>query len=453
MPTESGGTGASDGTGDGGIAGDGDDTLRTGGDGNGAGGIATGGFGAGGSEGGGTGGESDSGTGGEGTGSAGGTGGEGSGGASTAVLDGPCDIHEAAATPCAVAYSPIRRLKSDYTGPLYQVRVGSSLHNIGGERVTNPEDAPEANLPYQTEPELGTLLNIPQTADGFVDASVLEASCSTAEGDGLPLCTVSLIYDQSGNGTDLSVAQGGLPNGGTFGEYDDFETVMDGAARLTVGGRTAYSLYMDVRNGYRIEEEGAHMPVDQDPQGIYMLADGTHAGELCCFEFGNVQRSPAGFSESNSLFFGEAFWGTGAGTAPWFGADFETGVWMGGSEEGDPGWGSLVSSSYPPNEDNPPMAGVEFALGILKTDDDTDFTYALRMANISTASALTTAYKGPHPRNYPPNNRGAVTLGVGGTNQNNSYGTFYEGAIVAGFPDDEVELAVMQNIQAVGYGE
>jgi hypothetical protein len=42
---------------------------------------------------------------------------------------------------------------------------------------------------------------------------------------------------------------------------------------------------------------------------------------------------------------------------------------------------------------------------------------------------------------------------VGGDNSNNSWGTFYEGAIVAGFPNDATELAVMENIQAAGYGQ
>jgi hypothetical protein len=44
-------------------------------------------------------------------------------------------------------------------------------------------------------------------------------------------------------------------------------------------------------------------------------------------------------------------------------------------------------------------------------------------------------------------------LGVGGDNSNNSWGTFYEGAVLAGFPTDDAELAVLQNIKALGYGK
>ena len=49
-------------------------------------------------------------------------------------------------------------------------------------------------------------------------------------------------------------------------------------------------------------------------------------------------------------------------------------------------------------------------------------------------------------------NAGGVILGVSADNSNASWGTFYEGAIVAGFPDDGTEQAVLQNIKAVGYG-
>ena len=48
-------------------------------------------------------------------------------------------------------------------------------------------------------------------------------------------------------------------------------------------------------------------------------------------------------------------------------------------------------------------------------------------------------------------NAGAIVLGVGGDNSNNSWGTFYEGAIVAGYPTDATDLAVFNNIKAVGY--
>ncbi len=369
----------------------------------------------------------------------------------------PCDIYAAAGQECVAAYSTVRSLLSTYTGPLYQVRVGSSEYNIGGERVTNPDQAiaPRgggAVTPYQTTPEPGMLVDIPQTANGIGDAAVLQENCPIGT-----TCTVSLIYDQSGRGNDLPVAKAGRSDGGDYAALDDFETPMNNRAMITIGGQEAHSLYMEPRQGYRLTAPGDGLPLRQEPQGMYMLADGTHAGSACCWDFGNVTPNPVEYSEMNTLFFGEAFWGDGAGQPPWFGADFEAGVWMGGSVAGDPGWGELNATERPPNPQNPSMAGVEFALGFLKTDDDADNTYVLRMADVSTASEIQTAYRGRYPKlsyaGHGTDNKGAVVIGVGGDNSNNSFGTFYEGAIVAGFPDDATELAVMQNIQAAGYGQ
>jgi non-reducing end alpha-L-arabinofuranosidase len=374
-------------------------------------------------------------------------------------VQGPCDIYGAAGQPCVAAYSTVRRLLSTYTGPLYQIRVGSSQFNIGGQLVTNPAQAQLPNaqqggarIPYTTTPQLGELVDIPQTADGFADPAIQLERCPLGT-----TCTVSLIYDQSGRGNHMPVAKGGQNAGGIYAELDDFETVMDARAALTVGGHPVYSLFMQPRQGYRLTTPGNGVPVDQEPQGMYMLADGTHAGNACCWDFGNVTPNPRQFSEMNTLFFGEAYWGDGAGVPPWFGADFEAGVWMGGSVEGQPGWGELNSNNRPPNPNNLSMAGVEFALGFLKTDDDAANTYVLRMANVSTATEVQTAYRGAYPKlsyaGHGADNQGAIVLGVGGDNSNNSFGTFYEGAVVAGFPDDATELAVMQNIQAARYGQ
>jgi hypothetical protein len=52
--------------------------------------------------------------------------------------------------------------------------------------------------------------------------------------------------------------------------------------------------------------------------------------------------------------------------------------------------------------------------------------------------------------------QGAIVLGSGGDccakNTNQSLGTFYEGAIVSGYPSDATDGAVQNNIVAAGYG-
>jgi hypothetical protein len=209
---------------------------------------------------------------------------------------------------------------------------------------------------------------------------------------------------------------------------------------------------MEARQGYRQTKAGSGMATGNQPQGIYMLADGTRTGTACCWDFGNVTTNPKSYAEMNTLFFGVAYWGKGAGNGPWFGADFEAGVWMGGSKPGEPGWGGLDDAKNAPANTNNPSLRVKYALGFQKTAD-TPERYALRMADLQTASSVTTAYAGNYPQGKHLDSKGAVVLGVGGDNSNNSWSTFYEGAIVQGFPPDESENAVLQNLKALGYGQ
>jgi non-reducing end alpha-L-arabinofuranosidase len=199
-----------------------------------------------------------------------------------------------------------------------------------------------------------------------------------------------------------------------------------------------YALYMAQYEGYRppLGVTGKGISIGNKDQGIYELADGTHYGTQCCWDFGSVSPDPNKYVTMNTLFFGTGFWGSGAGSGPWFGGDFEGGVWMGGSA------GSNVTAST-----NPSMK-VPFALGILHTPIG---KYALRVADISTASDLTTAYDGNIPSGKTWGNAGGIVLGVGGDNSNNSYGTFYEGAVTAGAPSNATDLLIMKNIKAVGY--
>lgn len=338
----------------------------------------------------------------------------------TAKSEGPCDIYAAAGTPCAAAYSMVRALSSRYAGPLYQVRNGSSASNTGSGGQTK---------------DIGT------TADGYADTAAQDSFCNGT------ICTVSVLYDQSGNRNDLKVAKRGTSSGGVRAALDDYESSATKGA-VNAGGHRVYSLYMDRYEGYRtpVGVKGTNVPLGSAAQGIYELADGTHVGTACCWDFGNVSTNPTVYGRANSLFFGRAYWGSGAGAGPWFMADFEAGVWAGGSKAGDPGWGGL-SDSHPPNPYNPTM-NVPFALGFLKTSAS---RYAIRVANAQTATTVTTAYAGLPA--VTSNNLGGIVLGVAADNSNNSWGTFYEGALLAGYPSDSSELAVLNNIKAVGYSK
>jgi hypothetical protein len=323
--------------------------------------------------------------------------------------------------PCAAAYSMVRVLSKSYNGPLFQVRAGSSSNNntMSG----------------------GTTKDIMPGPDGFVDSSTVDAACGSG------YCTVSVLYDHSGSGNDLKRAPKGNTAGGATGALDDYESIAT-KGQVTAGGHKVYSLYMNKVEGYRTQTgvTGKNMPKGTEPQGTYMLADGTRNASACCWDFGNVTSNPATeWAFMDTICFGTTWWGTGAGSGPWFGIDFEGGVWTGGTKEGDPGYGALDKVG-PPNMKNPSMDKANFALGFIRVNPT---TYAIRVADLATANDLAEAYNGGVP--VTVNHKGGIVLGVGGDNSNNSLGTFYEGAMVAGFPTNDIEAAVMKNIKDVGY--
>ena len=379
--------------------------VGTGGSGTG-GGNASGGAGGHGNATGGAGGRGTGGNVGGATGSGGATG--GSGGAQPAGM-GPCDIYAAAGQACAAAYSTTRVLNSKYSGPLYQVRKGSSAMNTGSGGMTM---------------DIGAV-------DGYGDAATQDTFCSGST------CTFSIIYDQSGNKNDLKVAPAGCYNDGSA-NTPDYESSATKRS-LTLNGHKVYALYMNAHEGYR-NNKTTNMPLMQTAEGIYELADGKRMGAACCWDFGNAGTDNCNGSVMNTLFFGTAtFWGTGAGSGPWFMGDFEGGVWAGGSGNS--------------NANNPmsPAMNVDYAFGTLKTSGSgSSAQYAIRVGNGQSGS-LTTAYDGKSPKGW--DNKGGIILGIGGDNSNHSLGTFFEGAIVTGRPADTVDAAVLANVQAAGYGK
>jgi hypothetical protein len=195
------------------------------------------------------------------------------------------------------------------------------------------------------------------------------------------------------------------------------------------------------------------MPTGSAAQGVYMLADGTHTGSGCCFDFGNAETNngngPTGAMAALNL--GTSYWGQGAGSTPWFKGDFEAGVWAGGSSCGTPGSGQLTCSGRQANPQNPSMKGIPYAFGILKTGTSSNLAQWVLKTGNGTTNTLTTAYSGTAPANWQL--QGAVVLGTGGDNSNSSWGTFYEGAVTTGQPSDTTDQAVYANILAVGYGK
>ena len=344
-----------------------------------------------------------------GTGGAMGTGGGIGSGGVTAPGTGPCDIYAAAspATPCVAAYGMVRVLASAYGGPLYQVRKGGGSRNTGTGGTTR---------------DIGA-------KDGFADSAAQDTFC------GSDSCTVSILYDQSGNGNDLTVAKKGCYTG-TASE-DDYESSAT-KLPLTVGAHKVYALYMNTHEGYR-NNTTTGMPTGSVAQGIYEVVDGRHFGTACCWEFGNATTDNCygGSGTANALVFGAGYLGTSAGSLPWFTGDFGAGPWV-----RDCGAGVPEDPSC-----NPPVA-YNYAMGVLKTNAT---KVAIRFGNAQSGS-LETAYDGALPVTLG-SMKGGIILGIGTDNSNSSQGTLFEGAITAGRPADATDDAVLKNLQAIGYGK
>ncbi|WP_328549553.1 alpha-L-arabinofuranosidase B [Streptomyces sp. NBC_00366] len=321
-------------------------------------------------------------------------------GASQAATQGPCDIYAAGGTPCVAAHSTTRALFASYNGPLYQVQrlSDSALQNIGV-----------------------------LSAGGVANAAAQDSFCAGTT------CTITRVYDQTGNSGNTLVYQG---PGGTGGA-DTAATA--NTETLTVGGQKAYALYINPGNSYFAGGSGA--PTGSSPEGEYMVTSGAHVNNGCCFDYGNSETDhhADGNGAMDAINFSTSCWFGGcSGTGPWVQADLENGLFSGGSTTWNPG--QVAETSH-------------FVTAMLKNNGTTQM--ALKGANAQSGS-LTQLYSGALPTGYNPmHKQGAIILGSGGdccqTNNNDSAGTFYEGAMVQGYPSDATDAAVQANIAAAGY--
>src|SRR6266542_2606568 len=87
----------------------------------------------------------------------------------------PCDIYADDGGPCVAAHSTVRALYATYAGPLYQVKK---------------DDATTKDI-------------VPLAPGGLADSAAQDTFC------GVDHCTISIIYDQSGQGNHLRSAPAG----------------------------------------------------------------------------------------------------------------------------------------------------------------------------------------------------------------------------------------------------
>jgi hypothetical protein len=328
--------------------------------------------------------------------------------ASTLVLTGvsaraagsqSCDIYAAGGTPCVAAHSTVRALFSAYSGNLYQVRRSSdnATRDIG---VVN--------------------------AGGYANAAAQDSFCSGTT------CVITIIYDQSGRGNNLTQA----PGGGAAGGPDNLANAT--AAPIMINGHKAYGVYVAPGTGYR-NDHTSGIATGDNPEGMYAIFDGTHYNGGCCFDYGNAETSnnDTGNGHMEAIYFGNIkVWGYGTGNGPWVMADLENGLFSG------------VNAHYNSND---PTVNYRYLTAIVKGEPN---HWAIRAGNAQ-SGGLSTYYNGARPNvsGYNPMHKeGAIILGIGGDNSKGAAGTFYEGVMTSGYPSDATENAVQASIVAAGYG-
>jgi hypothetical protein len=319
-------------------------------------------------------------------------------GPARAAGTGPCDIYASGGTPCVAAHSTTRALYAAYNGPLYQVRRASD----------------------------NTTTNIyPLSAGGVANAATQDSFCANTS------CVITVIYDQSGHGNNLTQA----PGGGAAGGPDNLAVAT--AAPVTVGGQKAYGVYIPPGTGYRDDSTNG-IATGDNPEGEYAIFDGTHYNGGCCFDYGNAETNndDDGNGTMEAIYFGNIrVWGYGTGNGPWIMADMENGLYSG------------VNAGYNAND---PTIDYHYTTAMIEGGAN---QWAILGGNAQ-SGGLSTFYSGPRPNvaGYNPmHKQGAIILGTGGDNSDGADGTFYEGVMTSGYPSAATENAVQANIVAAGY--
>ncbi len=320
----------------------------------------------------------------------------GGGTPSRAATQEPCDIYASAGTPCVAAHSTTRALYAAYDGALYQVKRAS--------------DSTTTNI-------------YPLATGGYANAATQDSFCANT------YCSITEIYDQSGNGNNLTDA----PAGGAASGPDILANAA--AAPTTAGGHKVYGVFISPGMGYR-DDSTKNIATGNASEGEYAVFDGSHYNSGCCFDYGNAETNndDDGNGTMEAINFGnETTWGYGTGSGPWIMADLENGLFSG------------VNAGYNSND---PTTNYRFTTAMITGGAN---VWAIYGGNAQSGS-LATDYSGARPSGYTTmKKQGAIILGIGGDNSDGSAGTFYEGVMTTGYPSSSTEASVQSNIVSAGY--
>ena len=272
--------------------------------------------------------------------------------------------------------------------------------------------------------------------DGYL-RDLKKAGCGLPPGG----CTISQIFDQSGNQNHLTTA----PAGSAHGAADNGANAT--ALKIAVGGHSVYGVYSEhgtgpgrahSGTGYRCDNTSA-MATGDDPETIYMVTSGRHYNSGCCFDYGNAETDnhADGKGAMEAVYWGNVSapgWSKGTGNGPWVMVDMEDGVWAG--------------NQSPVAETNTPILA-DYVTAMAKGRAG---QFGLKGGD-ATSGKLKTMYEGPRPQGYAVmKKQGAVILGIGGDNSDAAVGSFFEGVITKGYSTDAADDAVAINIANAGYG-
>jgi hypothetical protein len=320
----------------------------------------------------------------------------------------------------------VRLLVSDYTGPLYQLCKGRA----------NPG-------PRSCQ---GETLDIGLVDGGYADKAAHDAFCTGAS------CTITTIYDQSGQGNHLEPAPGGGadPTDDPPANADDLP--------VTLNGHDAYAILIRPGMGYRsgcndcTVKRGNGTATGDEPETQYWVTSQRDLVDGCCFDYGNCEttQNDDGNGTMETLYFGGGVvWGTGEGgkPGPWMMADLENGLYAGWENGQD----KNISTNHPLHYD--------FVHGVVVGDTQDKNGGKGRFAiygGDATTGTLQTMYDGIRPEKpgyVPMHKQGSIELGIGGDNSSTGGGRFYEGVMANGAATKETVDALQEAIVAAGYGQ
>ena len=329
----------------------------------------------------------------------------------------PCGVLGDAGHECVSAHSTIRVIVPGYEGPLYQVDTGAATLDIGSK-------------------------------DGYADAAAQEAFCA----DG---CTISIIYDQSGENNHLTPSPPGSnnPSPGAPVPAEKLPT--------QINGRSVYGILIRRGFGYRAAcndcvyptdfPANHRVPVGDEPETVYMVTSGLDTNNGCCFDYGNAEITSKndGNGTMEAVYIGGGVvWGYGSGEGPWVMADLENGLYA-GWDENTKDWLYKPSTSVP----------FDFVTGVVVGDtaDKNDGKGRMAIyAGDATVQDIKEMYDGIRPEKpgyVPMIKQGSIIMGIGGDASNLASGRFYEGALALGAATKETVKALQSAIYEAGYGK